>query len=217
MFNYDEWSIKDIAKIAEKGGVVGKYFAADIDKGSIVFSNFPQYLKGIESPETGWKTHITVKKQDVERALKIVLEVCDKHDLGGFKVVHPGSGHQLFGEDPGQSGKIFTLYHQDVDVRELLQEIETKFLQAGIQPGPRVKGDRAVPGSMYLSMRTDHCPGQKQPISARRVAQMVEGNPGVDSANPFKLKDPYRDLRVIGAKDQVRLPELPGPAKGRAR
>ncbi|WP_455285678.1 class III lanthionine synthetase LanKC N-terminal domain-containing protein [Cupriavidus necator] len=222
MFDYSRWSIKDIAKVSEQGGTIGRYYASDIKKDFVLFDNVSHIENEIEFSPTGWKTHISIRKADVDRALAIVLQVCDKYDLGAFKVAHPSSGNYFFGEDPGQSGKAFTLYHQGVNVRDLLQEIETRLLQAGIQPGHRVRGDRPVPGSLYSSMRNDHWPGHETEIPARVVAQMVKLNPHLDPANPFDLMDPYRNLRVVGAREPARLAragvEMPGSRRAaRAR
>ncbi|WP_455289027.1 hypothetical protein [Cupriavidus necator] len=197
MFDYDKWHLTDVAKISQEGRILGKYLAKDFDHAKfILFSNFPHLVNGIGSSTIGWKTHISVKKEHVDLALGIVLELCDKHDLGTFQVAHPRTGDVFVGGDRLQSGKVFTLYHEGIDVRHLLQEIESRFTAAGIKPGSTVKGDRPVPGSRYLSMRNDYKPGHKRQLLAEDIIRMRKINPRLDPSNPFGLANPYWNFRV---------------------
>lgn len=115
---------------------------------------------------SGWKFHLSVAVDHVGKAWEIVVrELIERDTPFATKVISPHYAIQFslpeyadrYTEDEN-AGKIVTIYDGDTDHAEtvaLMSRLEQKFAELGINKGPAVKGDRAVPGSSYLSYRND--------------------------------------------------------------
>ena len=114
-------------------------------------------LKDGDPKHNGWKFHLSVHPDDVPRAWDLMHEDVIKHELTA-KVTSPDASRK-FGDDTyPQKGKMITMYDDTSRPRDwqtVLQNIEHKFQESGIRPGPQVNIDRPVRGSSYASYRND--------------------------------------------------------------
>ena len=123
-------------------------------------------------PQSKFKLHYAVDHQDLEKALKIIGEICNQNNIPGFKVVCFPFGQATLNQFEMQSDKIpphqqdgkdFTIYigeGQDNPefMRYFTQLIEHNFIKNGIRPAPRLGenillGDKPINGSIYGSYR----------------------------------------------------------------
>jgi hypothetical protein len=173
---------------------------------------------------TGWKTHLSVSAQDVQRATDIVLSVYHKYGGQVFKVTTPKVTADF--ADParsgGQAGKMFTLYDAgEKNWPAIIHDIEQRFQEAGIKPGPPVVEDAKVAGSQYSYRRNDRDPSGEY-VAASDARRINPANP----SNPYNQHDPLAGFQVQNqpradgrAQPEVaqRAPQNPVPPGGQSR
>lgn len=149
-----------------------------------------------EKDATGWKFHFTADEAHLEAAWDGVARAMIDHGVGQAKVIGRENVAAFNDPDNKQAGKMITVYDhgEKVDWQAFVQDVENRLLTAGVRPGPGVKGDRPVPGSLYAAYRND-----KDAQGEYASAAAIRNNPEIPAANrhnPHGFSDPLADLTI---------------------
>lgn len=151
----------------------------------------PAELRGRQDAgHEGWKVHVAVDATRIAAAWDAILPIAAEARLQA-KVGGPGLLAKLADPDHRQAGKTIVIYAEtkpDPDRwGRILADVEAALHAAGVQPGPRVAGDRPVAGSAYMQVRADR----------DREGRYVSGPAAY---NPVGWTDPFEGLSVAGAR-----------------
>lgn len=166
------------------------------------------------APEAGgWKTHWSVAPDDMPRATEILLDVYRKYKAGTFKAVDPQTANEFSNPRDSQAGKMFTAYdYGEKSWPKIMMEVERRFREAGIKPGPAVHGEMPVKGSFYGYRRNDSVPHikamlERPDLSPEARAKLKDANyidaetakavarqNGTHPANPYNQPDPLANV-----------------------
>lgn len=149
-------------------------------------NNFMQFSAVDVQRDNSWKFHLSIDPNDTGRASEIIIEELSKNGHKGlFKIATSETNRDFGNPAHEQAGKNITIYSDNDHARmaRIMEAIERRFEQEGIRPGPRVNGDRAVPGSAYASYRNDSVNGS---YSADKTHYNVGGH-----------DDPYRRMLFV--------------------
>lgn len=139
---------------------------------------------------TGWKFHLSVAPHTLPRATEILCATAQKMGFADFKVADSDIAKK-HAADSQQAGKMAVLYDRgEKNWPQILAEIENRFAEAGIQPGPTVAGDRALTGSRYIYYRNDGHGTDAGYVPAAAVARL----PAEQRYNPLGAADPFRTV-----------------------
>lgn len=146
----------------------------------------------INRPEmTGWKFHISIAPEDMQKAFEIIYEEAKKAELHYFKATNETLTQKWDDPNSSQRGKMFTIYDAgEPGFGNFLKEIEQKMREAGIKPSHNVLGDKAVSGSQYMSYRNDGNLNHEGYEAANKSAHLPEA----ERYNPKNFPDPFKDL-----------------------
>jgi hypothetical protein len=146
---------------------------------------------------TGWKFRVSCSEAHVARAWDIVVDTMMTNSafVTAAKVVTPFGAKTFSDSEHGQAGKMVTIYMHDgmppEAVMNMMRVIDARLNAAKILTGCPVKGDRAVPGSRYLSYRNDRSDdGEYIPAKANA------GLSPEQRYNPFGYPDPYAGFTI---------------------
>lgn len=145
---------------------------------------------------TGWKMHISVAAADVGRAWNLLADYLIDQKIGQMKVATPGCAERFDDPTYRQAGKMITVYDFDMghDWQRMAQDVESILERNGVRPGNPVKGDRALPGSSYISYRNDRGLNGYY-VDSKEIAQY----PAHQQYNISGLPDPFAHVRVSSA------------------
>jgi hypothetical protein len=173
-------------------------------------------LPGTTSDQlTGWKFHLSVHGDDVERAAEILLRIYDRHDATVFKVTsyEATPSHS----SPGQffSGNVFTLYDMgEKDWSQIVHEIERQFSKTGIRTGLALESSKKAPNCRYTYYRNDGS-GDGLYTSYISTAELAT-LPAEKRYNPLGLPDPFSDMSLTPASDKRASKSKTVPKRGTA-
>lgn len=163
--------------------------------------------KQIEKEKVGWKLHISVNPQDIEKAWALIHPTLTKFEITGIKLVKP-STLEKDADRQKQTGKQFTIYqfmNLNFDKQkweEIIKQIEEKLQENGIRPGDMPKVNQAIQGSSYFSYRNDTHPETKEYIEDDAVGLQMEKNPELKPFNLIGAEDPFEKLSPFEEKKE---------------
>ena len=150
----------------------------------------PEARKEAGEGHEGWKVHVSVDADRLADAWDAILPIAAEARLHA-KVAGPAIAAKLGDAAHRQAGKTIALYAEtgpDPDRwARILAAVEDALAAAGIEPGPRVAGDRPVAGSAYSQVRAD------RDRSGRYLT-------GPSAYNPLGWPDPFERISVAGAR-----------------
>lgn len=153
--------------------------------------------------ETGWKFHIAIDEQDLEKGFNIIADIAMKNNCNAFKVL---KNKERVSEK--QAGKTVVLYDFGTENwHEILPQIERALRQNGIHPHQALNNpynnlnkDRRVSGSAYIMYGNDQNPEGKYIPASARLSYNDTGKP-----------DPFYNLTVLPGGMSRRLSSLQMP------
>jgi hypothetical protein len=150
----------------------------------------PEARKEAGEGHEGWKIHVSVDADRLADAWDAILPIVAEARLHA-KVAGPAIAAKIGDAAHRQAGKTIALYAEtgpDPDRwARILAAVEDALAAAGIEPGPRVAGDRPVAGSAYSQVRAD------RDRSGRYLT-------GPSAYNPLGWPDPFERISVAGAR-----------------
>lgn len=162
----------------------------------------------------GWKVHISLDAENIENIARAWSEIIVPElltcGIREFKITTENHLGKIAAGAEGQ-GKLITFYlrhnpelgaHQSNHrhLIEMFNKIESRLIQAEIEPGARPNIDRVIQNSRYMSFRCDALmPDPKTPEGRAGVvyalpddqAPNIAVQNGTDPFNPFNLEDEY--------------------------
>lgn len=164
--------------------------------------------KKIESDSVGWKLHISVKSTDIEKAWSSISSILLKHDLTGFKIIHPDIIKKSFIEGNLQNinNRQFTIYHnnnknitEDKWI-EIVTEIDEALHRNNIAPALEYPiANKKISGSDYFSYRNDTHPSNPSTYISQEDAVAFENtskNKTLQIFNLIEAIDPYENVKI---------------------
>lgn len=153
--------------------------------------------------QTGWKLHVSIDNDHMQRAYKIIADTLMEAGVGAFKVAAPDAALAFNNPADRQAGKMVTIYdfEKGPDLQPVMQELERRLdgLQMRLGPegktlaGPEVKNDRPISGSNYLYYRNDRDEtGQYIDINQLQSS----GTPSASPHNPSSKPDPWEAVKI---------------------
>lgn len=157
-----------------------------------------------QPPErTGWKFHVAIDEQDLEKGFNIIADIAIKNKCHIFKVLKANCSLP-----DSQAGKTVVLYDYGTENwHEILPQIERALHQKGVHPHQALNNpynnlnkDRRVCGSAYIMYGNDqNATGKYMPAEARQTYN--------DTGKP----DPFYELTVSSTDRPGKLPESGKP------
>jgi hypothetical protein len=168
--------------------------------------------------QVGWKFHIAVNAQDIERAWNLIKDIIIKENIVQTKLIAKEYLEQM---EEAELGREITIYafkeDDDMEWRPIIDEIEHELATAGIPPGiTRCPIGLPIPGRGYFTCRCDQrrVPEQYRYMSERDFytsnsiskrllyieideAQRIAEETGTQSYNPYDFAVPDFITRLI--------------------
>ncbi len=164
----------------------------------------------------GWKFHLSIKPEDLPKAWDTILEDIVKSGASA-QVATPDHSELLNMEAPINSpeqGRMITLQGNDPQkMMELVQTIEEKLIEEGIQPSQPALNANAVEGSKFISYsnegptRSFWESAPKDPFKNLAIDTNKTHSGGNDMSNGANYKEKYHAAsRVRGAFQDGNVP-----------
>lgn len=162
-----------------------------------------------KKPETdsiGWKLHISVAPEDIEKAWSLICPILMKHEVSGFKIIHPDVLESAFRKNNLDhiANKQFTIYqfrNPQFDTQKweaVIKEIDEVLQKNDIKPSQTPDVDKKIEDSHYFSYRNDKHPTQAATsIDAIDVKALVaqSADKTLQTYNPSKSSDPFEEVK----------------------
>lgn len=162
--------------------------------------------------KSGWKFHISISEEDLEKGWNIVKYVLISNRIRSFKVCKNGldmacidtlkeniKNRKLNIHD--QRGKQITIYsYLDVtknskDWQKIFEKITGLFVKYGVKPSYSPPSDLKINGSSYIYYRYDDSEGDLEQYNKQKKSSI-----------PENIKDPYQSTINLSSITQQTIP-----------
>jgi len=148
-------------------------------------------LIDLRRQDKGYKFHISlddsVRDGNFEKGWDIVKDILIKNEVYYFKIIKNASREKML-NNREQRGKEVTIYafqeHRTSDQWQLIiQEVTHALAANNVRPSPKPPDDKAIPGTHYVSYRTDSPKKTPDPFEGIKITEPPHQPQNVTTVN----------------------------------